>query len=128
MTFELSKKIRFEAAHHLPSHLGKCRNHHGHSFVGHIIVAGETLHNGGSSAGMLQDFSEISAVVKPILEEKLDHRDLNETLPLENPTSEEIARWLYAELKPKLPMLVAIKIEETCTSECTYRPKQEENR
>ena len=62
--------------------------------------------------------------MQPILDSKLDHHFLNETLPLANPTSEEIARWLFGELKPKLPQLVAVTVHETCTSKCTYRPAE----
>jgi len=120
--FTLRKVVRFEAAHHLPLHDGLCRRPHGHSFVATLTLESEALLVQGSSTDMVQDFKEVSAAVKPLLEEKLDHRDLNESLPLENPTSEAIAQWLYEELKPKLPLLVAVTIAETCTSECEYRP------
>lgn len=71
---------------------------------------------------MVMDFGDVSKAIVDIIENKLDHHYLNETLPLLNPTSEEVARWLFAELKPKLPMLCAVVINETCTSSCTYEP------
>jgi 6-pyruvoyltetrahydropterin/6-carboxytetrahydropterin synthase len=120
--FKVSKTIRWEAAHHLPHHQGLCRRPHGHSFVAKLILTGGALQESGSSVGMLQDFKEISDAVKPIIESCLDHHDLNETLPMENPTSEEIARWLYMQLKDRLPLLSAVIVEETCTSEATYEP------
>jgi len=45
---------------------------------------------------------------------------LNEVEGLENPTSENLARWIWTALKPRLPLLARITIHETCTSGCTY--------
>lgn len=121
-TFTLTKEFRFEAAHRLPLHDGKCQRLHGHSWKGRVIVRSETLVKEGPKSGMVQDYAEISAAVNGWVEGCLDHYYLNETLPLENPTSEEIARWLYSILKPSLPLLVAVEIDETCTSSCRYEP------
>lgn len=120
--FLLEKQFRFEASHRLPHHSGKCARLHGHSWVGHLIVAGEKLQQEGSSQGMLIDYGDLSAAIQPLLRDKLDHWHLNETTGLENPTSEELARWIFKQLKPKLPLLVAVQIDETCTSRCEYRP------
>jgi len=46
---------------------------------------------------------------------------LNEIAGLENPTSENLARWIWQRLKPSLPGLSSIVIRETCTSGCIYR-------
>ena len=56
----------------------------------------------------------------PILE-RLDHYYLNEIQGLENPTSENLARWIWRELEPTLPQLSEVEIRETCTSGCIYR-------
>lgn len=119
--FRLEKEFRFEASHQLPHHSGKCARLHGHSWVGRISVEGEELQREGSSVGMLADFGDLKAAVTPLLEDYLDHFHLNETLALENPTSEEVARWVYYRLKPSLPGLVSVIIEETCTSRAEYR-------
>ena len=51
----------------------------------------------------------------------LDHYYLNDSLGLENPTSEAIAQWIYWELqKRNLPGLDAVEIKETCTAGCLY--------
>ena len=65
------------------------------------------------------DFAEIKAAFKPILEQ-LDHYHLNEIEGLENSTSENVARWIWVRLKPRLPELSKIIISETCTSGCIY--------
>lgn len=69
---------------------------------------------------MVVDFGQLSVLMKPILEKYLDHRDLNETLPLESPTCEAIARWLYVKLEQSDIPVVSVTVEETCTSACTY--------
>jgi 6-pyruvoyltetrahydropterin/6-carboxytetrahydropterin synthase len=118
MRIELRKAFQFEAAHLLPrlpkSH--KCRRLHGHSFVVEIIVAGEC----DPKLGWLMDYADIAAAFKPVWE-KLDHRYLNEISGLENPTSEEIAVWIWKKLKPRLPLLKEVVVAETCTARCVYR-------
>lgn len=118
--WKLRKKFTFEASHRLPHHDGKCRRLHGHSWVGWVTVRAEELQRQGSKAGMVVDYGDIKAAVGPLVEDYLDHHHLNETLGLENPTSEEIARWVFDRLKPGLPGLATVVIEETCTSSCTY--------
>jgi 6-pyruvoyltetrahydropterin/6-carboxytetrahydropterin synthase len=88
-----------------------------------VILKGAELYEPGSpSVGMLLDFGLISERVRPLLEGALDHHYLNETTGLENPTSEELARWIYNVLYRQLPELHAIEIDETCTSSCHYEP------
>ena len=119
--FTLRKKFSFEAAHFLPQHDGKCRRLHGHSWVGWVEVVGEELKSEGSQAGMVVDFACLSSMVKPMVDEYLDHHCLNESLPLESPTSEAVAKWVFDHLQAVGLELSAVTIEETCTSVCTYR-------
>ena len=118
MKIELRKTFQFEAAHLLPrlpkSH--KCRRLHGHSFKVDIVVAGEC----DPKLGWLMDYAEISRRFRPIWE-KLDHRYLNEIPGLENPSSEEIAVWIWNKLKAKLPLLTEVVVAETCTARAVYR-------
>jgi 6-pyruvoyltetrahydropterin/6-carboxytetrahydropterin synthase len=69
--------------------------------------------------GWINDFADIKAAFKPI-EEQIDHNYLNEVSGLENPTSENFARWLWIRLHPALPALSKIVVQETCTSGCIY--------
>ncbi|HVV01752.1 MAG TPA: 6-carboxytetrahydropterin synthase QueD [Verrucomicrobiae bacterium] len=121
MLMELRKTFQFEAAHllpHLPrSH--KCRRLHGHSFKFEVVVAGECH----PKLGWVMDYADISAAVKPVWK-KLDHYYLNEVPGLENPTSENIAIWLWKKLKPRLPGLAEIVVAETCSAKCVYRGEQ----
>ena len=118
MKIELRKTFQFEAAHLLP-HLPethKCRRLHGHSFQAEIVVAGEC----DERLGWLIDYADLTRAFKPLWEQ-LDHRYLNEVPGLENPTSENIARWIWDRLKPGLPLLAEVQVAETCTARCVYR-------
>ena len=120
--WSIYKEFRFEAAHSLPNHTGKCRRLHGHSWIGRVYVTGDTLQLEGSQKGMLMDFGLLSVYIEPIREQYLDHHYLNETTGLESPTSEELARWIYEKLElAGLPGLEAVEIRETCTSGCIYK-------
>jgi 6-pyruvoyltetrahydropterin/6-carboxytetrahydropterin synthase len=115
---ELRKTFQFEAAHLLPrlpeSH--KCRRLHGHSFQVEIVVSG----NCDPNLGWLVDYAEITEAFRPLWQ-RLDHFYLNEVPGLENPTSENIAVWIWNGLKPKLPSLAEVVVAETCTAKCVYR-------
>ena len=118
MHVRLTKTFTFEAAHLLPTFPEghKCRRLHGHSFAVEIVVEGEV----DPARGYLIDYGDIKEACQPI-RKQLDHYYLNEIEGLENPTSENIARWIWQRLKPTLPPLTAIIIHETCTSRCEYR-------
>ena len=114
---EIYKEFSFEAAHLLP-HLPdghKCKRLHGHSFRVQVHVSGE-LHG---ELGWVMDFGEIRQRVQPVIDQ-LDHYFLNDIAGLENPTSENLARWLWEKLHPLLPQLSKLVIKETCTSGCVY--------
>ncbi len=119
---EIFKEFGFEAAHRLPNvpEGHKCARLHGHSFRVEVRVRGEL----DPQLGWVMDFAELKAAVKPVIDQ-LDHYYLNEIPGLENPTSEVLARWLWARLQPDLPTLTRIVVRETCTSGCTYRGDDE---
>ncbi len=70
--------------------------------------------------GWVQDFAELADAFDPLYRQ-LDHYYLNEIPGLENPTSENLAKWVWQRLKPALPMLAEVIVHETCTSGCSYR-------
>lgn len=90
----ITKEFRFEAAHQLPYHNGKCARLHGHSYRVQVTVTGEVTPDdaGESDSGMVMDFYEISSVMKPVIDEILDHHSLNEIL--DNPTAENLVLYL----------------------------------
>ncbi len=115
---EIYKEFHFEAAHRLPNVPAghKCARLHGHSFRVRIVISGDAR----EPAGWVMDFADVKASFKP-LHDMLDHHYLNDISGLENPTSENIARWIWQRLKPSLSLLSAVEIRETCTSGCVYR-------
>jgi 6-pyruvoyltetrahydropterin/6-carboxytetrahydropterin synthase len=114
---EIFKEFTLEAAHWLPNvPIGhKCARMHGHSFRVQVYVVGAV----DPKLGWVLDFAEIKAAFAPI-EEQLDHHCLNDVGGLENPTSENLARWVWQQLHPSLPGLSKIVVQETCTSGCVY--------
>jgi 6-pyruvoyltetrahydropterin/6-carboxytetrahydropterin synthase len=120
---EIYKEFVFEAAHRLPNvpEGHKCARLHGHSWKGTIYVRGEVE----PKLGWVMDYAEIKHAFAPIYEQ-LDHNYMNEIPGLENPTSEVLARWIWRALKPRLPQLSRVVINETCTSGCIYRGEDDD--
>lgn len=114
---EIFREFSFEAAHLLPqvpdNH--KCRRLHGHSFRVEVHVRGDV----NAEMGWIMDFADIKKAFQPI-HDQLDHRYLNDVDGLSNPTSENLARWIWKRLRPSLPLLFKIVVCETCTTGCIY--------
>lgn len=112
------KEFTIEAAHRLPNvpQGHKCARLHGHSFRVELHVEGVV----DDEAGWVVDFAEIKEAFMPLFEQ-LDHHYLNEIEGLSNPTSENLARWVWARLRPELPLLCKVVVRETCTAGCIYQ-------
>ena len=114
----LTRKYTFQAARKLtkinPDHI--CANLHGHTFQVTIKIEGQL----NKENDFVMDFFDIDKIFNRSVFDRLDHKCLNEIDGLENPTSENIACWIWQRLKPKLPELFSIEVKETCTSGCIY--------
>ncbi len=97
--YELKVVSDFAAAHNLRNFRGKCENLHGHNWKVEVVVRGTEL----DSSGVVLDFAEIKKVIRELLGE-LDHRYLNdiEFFKEHNPSSENIARYLFDKLAERL--------------------------
>lgn len=115
---EIFKEFVIEAAHRLPNLPAehKCWRLHGHSFRVAVYTSGPL----DEKLGWVQDFADIKCAFAPVFD-ALDHRYLNDVPGLENPTSENLARWIWQRLKPSLPLLARVEVRETCTAGCIYR-------
>lgn len=115
---EILKEFTFEAAHRLPcvptGH--KCGRLHGHSYRIAVHLVGDV----DPAFGWVRDFGEIKEIFAPLLEQ-LDHNYLNEVEGLDNPTSENVAAWIWEHLISDLPELSMVTVSETCTSKAIYR-------
>lgn len=118
MRCRLVRDFAFEAAHSLPwvPETHKCRRVHGHSYRIQITVEGEV----DPVMGWVVDFAAIDDAVSPLIA-ALDHRLLNDIQGLENPTSENLAIWLWPRILQTLPVLAEIVVAETADSRCVYR-------
>jgi 6-pyruvoyltetrahydropterin/6-carboxytetrahydropterin synthase len=114
---EIFREFTFEAAHRLPrvpdGH--KCARLHGHSYRVEVHVRGQV----DPATGWVMDFAEIETAVKP-LRDQLHHNYLNDVPGLDNPTSENLARWIWGRLTGSLPLSVIV-VRETAASGCVYR-------
>lgn len=89
----VSKEFTFDAAHHLHAYEGKCKNLHGHTYK---VVFG--LSGYVDDCGLMIDFGDIKDIWKSEIEIHLDHKYLNESLPLMNTTAENIVVWIYEKM------------------------------
>ena len=114
---DVFRVFQIEAAHRLPNvpRGHKCARLHGHSFHVRLSAEGEAP----EPAGWVMDFAELRRIFQPLYDQ-LDHHYLNEIDGLENPTSENLARWIWNKLKPGLAGLSKIIVQETCNAGCIY--------
>ena len=114
---EIFNRYNLESARRLPKLPADhpCSRVHGHSFQVEIHVSGPL----DPDMDWVVDFAELDAAFSPI-HAQLDHHYLNDIPGLDNPTSENLARWIWQQLKPTLPLLSKVVVKETCTSGCVY--------
>jgi len=97
--FQICVKTHFSAAHHLRGYPGACEKPHGHNWTVGVHVRCNKL----TDLGITVDFYDIQTALEETLKD-LNHNDLNTLSPFQdqNPSSENIARHLYRELRPML--------------------------
>lgn len=115
--YEIYVKDHFSAAHALNGYNGDCSKIHGHNWIIEIFVQCREL----NSIGIGIDFRDVKDSVKKILK-KVDHTHLNDLdiFKETNPTSENIARFLYKQLEANLntPHIRVSKIKVSETPGC----------
>jgi 6-pyruvoyltetrahydropterin/6-carboxytetrahydropterin synthase len=111
----LDVEFYFAAAHRLPRYEGPCFRLHGHNYKFFVTVEGDV----DPATGMIADFGKIKDVVGEQVLARVDHRNLNDVL--DNPTAENIARWIWETLVPHLPALAEVRLYEIPDSCVTYR-------
>ena len=101
---DIFKTFTLECAHRLPNVPAghKCARMHGHSFRVEVHVSGPV----GEHSGWVMDFADVRTAFEPLFQ-RLDHHCLNDVPGLENPTSENLAHWIWRELKPAVAGAVA---------------------
>jgi len=134
MTFEVSKRFEFDAAHRLMEHPGKCKNIHGHRYVAEVVIQHNTSVVGEMASGMVIDFGVLKEVVGSWIDKAWDHclilndRDplvsllltsqLGEDIPnmfltVGDPTAENMAEILYRKARDLLYLSGPLDVAST---------------
>jgi 6-pyruvoyltetrahydropterin/6-carboxytetrahydropterin synthase len=119
--YELMVETQFASAHQLRGYKGKCENLHGHNWRVQVVINAEKL----NEIGLALDFHELKAVTNELVY-ALDHSVLNEVFPFTeiNPSSENIAKWLYDSIRKKLGdqgvRITSVTVWESETASATY--------
>ena len=119
--YDLTVESQFSAAHQLRGYKGKCENMHGHNWRVQIAVTAGRLND----IGLAIDFHELKNITNETLS-SLDHSVLNEVFPFTeiNPSSENIAKWLYDSIKKRLGnnivKIASVTVWEGETASATY--------
>jgi 6-pyruvoyltetrahydropterin/6-carboxytetrahydropterin synthase len=115
--FSIKVEDSFSAAHNLRGYKGKCEELHGHNWKVEIVVTDDKL----DKLGMVLDFKSLKKKLYAVLE-KLDHKYLNNIPYFKkiNPTSENIARFIFGSLKSKISNLKSVTVWESESSSVTY--------
>lgn len=122
----VEKTFRFDAAHQLPNHKGKCARLHGHTYHLVIGITGVIQEAPGESHdGMVMDFDDLTDIYNESIHEKLDHQFLNDMVPGPT-TAENLAASIFRELSPRIfrndqRYLDYIEVWETPTSKAIVR-------
>ncbi len=124
---DIFRVCQVEAAHFLPNvpEGQKCARLHGHSFRIEVHVSGPV----GEQDGWVMDFADLRRIFQPLFDQ-LDHHCLNEIEGHENPTSENLAKWIWQRLivgwqgggpgEANQKKLSKIVVQETCNAGCIY--------
>lgn len=117
--YRISKEYHFSASHQLhqlpEDH--PCARMHGHNYIVEVELQSETLNN----VGFVRDYRELNDL-KTYIDDKFDHRHLNDVLGDDNVTAELIAKHFYDWCKSRWPEVAAVRVKESPKTMAEYRP------
>jgi 6-pyruvoyltetrahydropterin/6-carboxytetrahydropterin synthase len=119
--YELTIETGFASAHQLRGYKGKCEKLHGHNWKVQISVTAERL----NEIDLAIDFHELKKMANELMS-PLDHAFLNDIFPFteKNPSSENIAKWIYDSLKKRIQdeniRVSAVTVWESDTASASY--------
>ena len=120
--FTIERDYRFEAARVLPKLPTEhpCSRLHGHAFGVTLVVKGEL----DREKEWVADYHELDKVYKEKVHKLLDHGYLNDVTGLKNPTTENVAKWIFEKVREEMSGLVEVVISEEGDTRCRYRPEE----
>ena len=115
--YSLKVQGTFSSAHNLRGYKGKCEDLHGHNWIVEIVIKSAKL----DALGMVLDFKFLKKKLNACLEQ-MDHKYLNQLSFFRkvNPTSENIAKYIYGQLKPSISWLSCVTVWENSISSASY--------
>jgi len=119
--YELTVEVGFAAAHQLRGYKGNCENLHGHNWRVQINLTAERL----NEIDIVMDFRDLKKVARDVVA-PLDHVFLNDVFPFteKNPTSENIAKWIFDSLKKRIyngaVQVAAVTVWESDSASASY--------
>ena len=119
--YELMIEAQFSAAHQLRGYKGQCENLHGHNWRVQVTVSSDKLND----IGIAIDFHDLKKLTGEALQ-NLDHSFLNDVFPFTeiNPSSENIAKWLYDSIKKRISdndvSISSVTVWESDIASATY--------
>lgn len=114
----ITKSFHFSASHQLRNlpEEHQCARLHGHNYLVTLELASDQL----DEVGFVVDYGALKSF-KTFIDDTLDHRHLNDVLVF-NPTSENMAKWLFDLFKDDFPQLSGVVVSETPSTIAAYRP------
>lgn len=118
--YTISKQFHFSASHQLLDLPDEhpCARMHGHNYIVEVVLQSETL----NQYGFVLDYNDLSAL-KDFIDNKLDHRHLNDVLGNNATTAEHLAKYLYDWANAKWPEVSSMRVSETPKTWAVYQPK-----
>lgn len=117
--FKITKEFSFSASHQLlglpPDH--PCARLHGHNYQVELELSSATL----NQYGFVRDYRELTAF-KKYIDEKIDHRHLNEVFGTDFVTAEFLAQTFFTWCRTQWPEITAVRVSETPRTWAEYRP------
>lgn len=98
-------ETHFAASHQLHGYQGQCKDLHGHTWRVRVEVKADKT----NEIGISFDFKELKSITHEVIE-RLDHKHINSVPPFdkENPTAENLSKYIYTEIAKKLPQDVSM--------------------
>ncbi len=118
--YSVKVEAYFSSAHNLREYKGKCEELHGHNWKVELAVSQVKL----DKAGMVADFKRLKEKLNKVLD-ILDHKYLNnlDYFKKVNPTSENIAQYIYERLKNQIAGISSVTVWESENTSATYYVK-----
>ncbi|SFB69987.1 6-pyruvoyltetrahydropterin/6-carboxytetrahydropterin synthase [Polaromonas sp. OV174] len=107
MRCEISQTFYFDAAHTLKRELEAeaSRRIHGHTYNAEVFLTGQP----DPHTGMVMDLGLVRSEIE-LLRQQLDHHLLDEVAGLGPPTLENLCRYIFQQLQPRLPALSSVRV------------------